>query len=214
MGRWLIHVKVKVTPVQALRLCTGRTAHRGSRGIALLFHDHGTRRGWGVSSAPRPLFTHGKDPVPIVQESACVPGLVWTGAENFAPPPPGFDPRTVQPVASRYTDYATRRWLIELHIMADVRCQATVPHSWLLYPSHRFYTSASYVTFRLTRPTLFLMTNKSVAKLKFFTPSRKEYRGSRGIAPPILNLGIRWKRVVNFTSWPLYLRERTPVPTE
>jgi hypothetical protein len=28
--------KVKVTLVQALRLCTGRTAHRGSRGIALL----------------------------------------------------------------------------------------------------------------------------------------------------------------------------------
>ena len=23
-------------------------------------------------------------------------------------PPPGFDPRTVQPVASRYTDYTTR----------------------------------------------------------------------------------------------------------
>ena len=31
--------KVKVTLVQALRLCTGGTAHRGSRGIALLFHD-------------------------------------------------------------------------------------------------------------------------------------------------------------------------------
>jgi len=31
--------KVKVTHVQALRLCTGRTAHKGSRGIALLFHD-------------------------------------------------------------------------------------------------------------------------------------------------------------------------------
>jgi len=26
--------------------------------------------------------------------------------------PPGFDPRTVQPVASRYTDYATRPTLI------------------------------------------------------------------------------------------------------
>jgi hypothetical protein len=38
-------VKVKVTLVQALRLCTGRTAHRGSRGIDLPFHDHGTRRG-------------------------------------------------------------------------------------------------------------------------------------------------------------------------
>ena len=28
--------KVKCTLVQALRLCTGRTAHRGIRGIALL----------------------------------------------------------------------------------------------------------------------------------------------------------------------------------
>jgi hypothetical protein len=37
--------KVKVTLVQALRLCTGRMAHRGSRGIALLFYDRGTRRG-------------------------------------------------------------------------------------------------------------------------------------------------------------------------
>jgi hypothetical protein len=33
----LLWVKVKVTLVQALRLCTGRTAHRGSRGIALLY---------------------------------------------------------------------------------------------------------------------------------------------------------------------------------
>jgi len=32
-------IKVKVTLVQPLRLCTGRTAHRGSRGIALFFHD-------------------------------------------------------------------------------------------------------------------------------------------------------------------------------
>ena len=40
-----VKVKVKVTLVQALRLCTGRTAYRGSRGIALPFHDHGTRRG-------------------------------------------------------------------------------------------------------------------------------------------------------------------------
>jgi len=36
--------KVKCTFVQALRLCTGRTAHKGSRGIALLFVDHGARR--------------------------------------------------------------------------------------------------------------------------------------------------------------------------
>jgi hypothetical protein len=32
-----VKVKVKCTLVQALRLYTGRTAHRGSRGIALLY---------------------------------------------------------------------------------------------------------------------------------------------------------------------------------
>ena len=37
--------KVKVPLVQALGLCTGHTVHRGSRGIALPFSDHGTRRG-------------------------------------------------------------------------------------------------------------------------------------------------------------------------
>jgi len=37
--------KVKCTVEQALSLCTGPTAHRGSRGIDLLFLDHGTRRG-------------------------------------------------------------------------------------------------------------------------------------------------------------------------
>ena len=44
--------KVKCTLLQALRLCTGRTAHRGSRGIALLFLDHGTGRGEGSASRP------------------------------------------------------------------------------------------------------------------------------------------------------------------
>ena len=43
--------------------------------------------------------------VPILQEAAWVPEPDWTGAENLATPT-GFDPRTVQPVASRYTDRA------------------------------------------------------------------------------------------------------------
>jgi len=43
--RYFGKVKVKCTLVQALRLYIGHTAHRGSRGIALLFYDHGTRRG-------------------------------------------------------------------------------------------------------------------------------------------------------------------------
>jgi len=40
-----VKIKVKCTLVQALRLCTGPTAQRGIRGVALPFHDHGTRRG-------------------------------------------------------------------------------------------------------------------------------------------------------------------------
>jgi len=34
---------------------------------------------------PQPLFTPGKDPVPIVQEAGWAPGPVWTGVENLAP---------------------------------------------------------------------------------------------------------------------------------
>ena len=118
MNSFIGHVKIKYTLIQALRLCTGRTSHRGSRGIALLFHDHGTRRGWGDSVTPLSLFTPGKNPVSIVQEAGWAPGPVWTGAENLAPPP-GFDPRTVRPVASRYTDYAT--WPTQDRVTSKLR---------------------------------------------------------------------------------------------
>jgi hypothetical protein len=74
---------------------------------------NGTRRGWEVSVTPRPLFTPEKDPVPIVQEAGWTPGPVWTGAENLVTPP-GFDPRTVQLVASRYTDWDTGPTLFSL----------------------------------------------------------------------------------------------------
>jgi len=47
--------------------------------------SNGTRRGWGVGITSRPLFTSGKDPVPIVQEAGWAPGPVWRGAENLTP---------------------------------------------------------------------------------------------------------------------------------
>ena len=53
--------------------------------------------GW---STPLPgRFTPEKDPVLTVKEAS---DPVWTGAENLARPE--FDPRTVQPVVSLYTD--------------------------------------------------------------------------------------------------------------
>ena len=63
--------------------------------------------GWVVNTTPRPLYPR-KRP-----GTHCIGGWVgsragldvfWTGAENIALP--GFDPRTLQPVASRYTDCA------------------------------------------------------------------------------------------------------------
>jgi hypothetical protein len=58
-------------------------AQRVGRGISLLFHDRGTRRGLVVNATPRPHFTPGKDPVPILQEAVWASGPVCTGAENL-----------------------------------------------------------------------------------------------------------------------------------
>ena len=80
-------------------------AQRVGRGIALLFHDRGTRRGWVVSNTPRPHFTPGKDPVPILQEAGWVLGPLWTGGKSRPHRDSILD---LRPVASRYTDWATR----------------------------------------------------------------------------------------------------------
>jgi len=112
-SQWIAHLrslrkskKVKCTLVQALRLCRGRTAHRGSRGVPLLFLDHGTRRGEGLASRP------GSSLPPVKTRYALYRRLVGpqgrSGQVRKISPPPGFDPRTVQSVASRYTDWAIR----------------------------------------------------------------------------------------------------------
>ena len=54
---------------------------------------------------PRSSYPRKKYPVPIVQVDPWAPGSVWTGTDHLVPPP-GFDPKTVRPVASRYSDYA------------------------------------------------------------------------------------------------------------
>jgi hypothetical protein len=90
------------TVVQALRLCTGRTAHRGSRGIALPFHDHGTRRGEASASRPGRSLPPEKTQYPLYRRLDGPHGR--SGQVQRISPLPGSDPRTVQPVASRYTD--------------------------------------------------------------------------------------------------------------
>ena len=98
---------VKCTLVQALRLCTGCTAHRGSRGIALLFLDHGTSRGEGSASRPGRSLPSGKTRYPFYRRLGG-PQVRSVQVRKISPPP-RFDPRTVQPVASRYTDWTFRK---------------------------------------------------------------------------------------------------------
>ena len=95
---------VKCPLVPALWFCTSRRPIGGSRGIALHFLDHGTRRGWGVSATPQPLFTPRNDPVPNVQEAGWAPraGLDRCGKSR---PHLYSIPR---PSSSRYSDWATR----------------------------------------------------------------------------------------------------------
>jgi len=75
-----IQLKVKVK-VKWSRYRPG-VAQRVGRGLAVLFHDRGTRSEWVVSSTLRPFLTPGKEPVPIVQEAGWTPGPVWTGGKS------------------------------------------------------------------------------------------------------------------------------------
>ena len=49
-------------------------------------------------------FTRAKDPLPVVRETGWAPRSVRRGETNLALL--GFDPRTVQPIASGYNDWA------------------------------------------------------------------------------------------------------------
>jgi len=104
---FILKKKVKCILVQTLRLCTCRT---GSRGIAVLFLDHGTRRGEGSASRPGRSLLPEKAQYPLYRRLGGPQGR--SGQVWKISPPPGFDSRTVQPVASRYTDYATRPTIV------------------------------------------------------------------------------------------------------
>jgi hypothetical protein len=97
---------VKCSFVQALRLCTGRTAHRGSRGILLYpFMTTALEGGEGSASRPGRSLPPGETQYPLYRRLGGPQGR--SGQVRKISPPPGFDPRTVQ-LVSRYTDYATR----------------------------------------------------------------------------------------------------------
>jgi hypothetical protein len=72
--------------------------------MALLMLNLGARSGWVVNATTRPLHPRETAPLPIVDEAKRAPGPVSTGMvkrESLS-----LKPRTVQPIASCYNDYA------------------------------------------------------------------------------------------------------------
>ena len=80
-------------------------AQRVGRGIALLFHDHSTRRGEWSAAHPGHTLPPGKTWYPLYRRLGGPQGQS-ARAENLVPT--GIQSQTVQPVVSRYTDCATR----------------------------------------------------------------------------------------------------------
>jgi len=85
----MIYIKVKCS-----RYRPG-VAQRVGRGIALLFHDRGTRRGWLVSSTPRPHFTPRERPGTHFTGGWEGPRAGLDGRKISSPP--GFDPGPSSP---------------------------------------------------------------------------------------------------------------------
>jgi hypothetical protein len=76
------------TLVQALRLCTGRTAHRGSKGIDFL--TTALEEGKGSASRPGRSLPPGKTRYPLYRRLGGPQGR--SGQVRKISPPPGFDP--------------------------------------------------------------------------------------------------------------------------
>jgi hypothetical protein len=71
-----------------------------------LFLTSALEGGEGSASRPGRTSPPGKTRYPLYRRLVGPQGR--SGQVRKISPPPGFDPRTVQPVGSRYTDYATR----------------------------------------------------------------------------------------------------------
>ena len=158
----------------------------------------------------------------MLQEAGWASGPVWTGAENLAPP--GLDPRTVQPVGSRYTDYATRptgHYSIRTNMSFSFRkyqhgkvrvALSAMPHG--IYQRRVRDTSTSFflkvvlIYVRLIHVVRYVHYKVKV-KVKFtLEQATKAQRGSRVILYSFFNLDARWGWVVNATARLLYPRER------
>jgi len=96
----IIHSIKKNLKVKVIRYRPGVTQRVG-RGIAVLFHDRGTRRGEWSAARPGRTLPQGKTWYPLYRRPGGPQGRSGR-AENLVPT--GIRSRAIQPVVSRYTD--------------------------------------------------------------------------------------------------------------
>jgi len=127
----------------------------------------GTIRGWGFSVTPWPLFTLGKDPVPIVQEAGWAPGPVWKGAENLAP--------TAQTTRYKSTSPTSIRILNDPHTSLSL----TVTEKKYFYRENGHYAAKIVVRSRASIQTItkiFMQLPKKFIPYTFRTQKRHHLR--------------------------------------
>jgi hypothetical protein len=86
-----------------------RTGHRdpeGEQRYNYSFFNLNARCGWVINATPRPLYPH-KTRYPLYRSLGGLQG--WFGLVRKISTLPGFDPRTVEAVASRCNDWVNPR---------------------------------------------------------------------------------------------------------
>jgi hypothetical protein len=94
----VLSVKVKFDLEQTTK------TQKGSRGIAVLFVEPRRYMGLGGQRHTSDALPPGKTRYPVFRKLGGFQKR--SGQVRKISPPPEYDPRTVQPVANRYTDYA------------------------------------------------------------------------------------------------------------
>ena len=113
----------KVLPIQATK------ALRAGRGITLPnLRPRHWRWGWGAAPRPGRFLPPGKTRYPLYRRLGGLQGRSGR-VRKISFPPPWFDPRTVQPVASRYTG-----WAISARKGVSTRKKLGFAMTWARFP--------------------------------------------------------------------------------
>ena len=146
-----LSIKVKI---QWSRYRPG-VAHRVGRGIALLFHDRGTRRGWVVSSTPRPHFTPRERPGTHFTGGWVDPRPGLDGRKISSPP--GFDPGPSSPYSVVIPTELPCPPIIH-RISLIITIKYPVPWRWNSKYNLRVYTCTNFVMYLTVSNVMHLQT--------------------------------------------------------